>query len=69
MVSTGLTVIFLVGSVSGRIGRHIRRSTLTPAVCGCSVSCTHLDLDTLGVDDFYDAHNIIKHQACFLTVV
>lgn len=31
--------------------------------------CTHLDLDILAVDDLYDADDIVKHQAHFLTVV
>lgn len=30
---------------------------------------THLDLNVLAVDDLYDAHDVIKHQATFLTVV
>lgn len=30
---------------------------------------THLDLHILTVDDFYDAHDVVKHQAHFLTVV
>lgn len=32
-------------------------------------SCTHLDLDILAVNHLHDAHNVIKHQAHFLTVV
>lgn len=35
----------------------------------CGYTATHLDLDIPAVDDLYDAHNIIKHQAHFLTVV
>lgn len=30
---------------------------------------SHLDLDILAVNHLHDAHNIIKHQAHFLTVV
>lgn len=32
-------------------------------------SCTHLDLDILAVNHLHDAHNVIKHQAHFLTVI
>lgn len=37
--------------------------------CYYTARCTHLDLDVLAVDDLYDAHDVIKHQAHFLTVV
>lgn len=42
---------------------------LKTAVCYYTACCTHLDLDILAVDDLYDAHDMIEHQAHFLTVV
>lgn len=32
-------------------------------------SRTHLDLDIPAVDDLYDAHDVVKHQTHFLTIV
>lgn len=34
-----------------------------------NVGHTHLDLHILTVDDFYNADDVVKHQAHFLTVV